>query len=174
MSWDSKGPARGGSRPLADLIGKAMQPAFRKRGFATADLVASWPDIVGERYGERVRPERLLWPRPVERDGETVPEPATLVVNTDGATALLLTHEMPQILARINGYFGWAAVGRIRIVQKPVSVPVRKRRPQVRDLTVAEQRELDARLDGVEHEGLRKALEKLGSQVIARNRPQRG
>ncbi|NBN64404.1 DUF721 domain-containing protein [Microvirga tunisiensis] len=170
MNWDNRGPSGGASRPLADLIGKAMQPAFRKRGFATADLVASWPDIVGERYGERVRPERLLWPRPVERDGEALPEPATLVVNTDGATALMLTHELPQVIARINAYFGWAAIGRIRIVQKPVTVPVRRRRPEIRPLTGDEQAELDRKLAGVEHEGLRKALEKLGSQVIARNR----
>ena len=157
------------SRPLADLIGKAMEPVFRKRGFASADLVASWPDIVGDRYGERVRPERLIWPRTPERDGSGVPEPATLVVNTDGATALMLTHDMPIVLERINAYFGWAAIGRIRIVQKPVTVPVKKQRPALRALTDDEQKKLDAKLDGLEHKGLRQALETLGKQVIARS-----
>ncbi|ADZ71787.1 DUF721 domain-containing protein [Polymorphum gilvum] len=156
------------SQPLADLIGKAMEPACRKRGFATADLIACWPDIVGDRYGERVQPDRMIWPRPQERYGSLVPEPATLVVHTDGATALLLSHEIAQVIERINTYFGWAAVARIRIVQKPVIVRRRKGPAPLRALTDSERRRLQGRLEGVEHDGLRQALENLGTQVIAR------
>ena len=48
---------------LADLVGKAMTPACRKRGFASVDIVAAWADIVGEKYGTRVQPDKLVWPR---------------------------------------------------------------------------------------------------------------
>lgn len=159
------------AKPLADLIGKAMTPACRKRGFASVDLLASWPDIVGARYAERVQPDKLIWPRRPEEAvlaEEAAPQPATLVVHTDGATALMLSHEMPQIIERINSFYGWAAVGRIKIVQKPVAIPPQKRRKPLRALTVAEQNLLDTQLAGVEHEGLRKALKKLGAQVLAR------
>jgi len=157
------------ARVLSELVGKAVEPVCRKRGFATADLLASWPDIVGERYGERVLPDKVLWPRNPDTAGtDAKPDPATLVVHTDGATALLLSHDMPAIINRINAFFGWAAIGRIRIVQRPVKAkPKTKRRP-LRRLTSEEHGTLETRLKGVEHRGLRDALMKLGAQVIAR------
>lgn len=164
------------AKPLADLIGKAMTAACRKRGFASVDLVASWPEIVGSRYAERVQPDKLSWPRQPEDAalaGETAPQPATLVVHTDGPTALMLSHETPQIIERINSFYGWAAVGRIKIVQKPVTARPNSRRQPLRHLTSGEQSRLDDRLSGVEHEGLRNALGKLGAQVIARQSGQK-
>ncbi|WP_208987016.1 DUF721 domain-containing protein [Stappia sp. TSB10P1A] len=159
------------ARPLADLIGKTLEPACRKRGFAAADLLSDWPEIVGERYAGRVQPVRLDWPRG-GRDSafEDVPRPATLVVQTDGATALLLTHEMPQLVERINGFFGWAAVERIRILQRPVTDRRRKPPPKLRPLTGAEEAELAERLVAVEGTPLGAALERLGRAVLARTR----
>ncbi len=162
------------AKPLADLVGKAMTPVCRKRGFATVDVVASWPDIVGERYGERVLPERLIWPRQSEDAGlsdGSAPKPATLVVHTDGPTALRLSHETQQIIERINTFYGWAAVGRIKIVQRPVSIRRKQTKAPLRDLTQDEEQRLEARLANVEHDGLKRALARLGSQVIARENP---
>jgi len=176
VSAREKAKGRNAAKPLADLIGKAMTPACRKRGFASVDILTSWPDIVGERYGERVQPERLIWPRQPEDAvlaEDAAPRPATLVVHTDGPTALMLSHEMPQIIERINAFYGWAAVGRIRIVQRPVAVRPHSSRKALRALTGEEERNLDARLSGFEHKGLRNALKKLGSQVIAREKASR-
>ena len=158
------------AKPLADLVGKAMTPACRKRGFATVDIVASWADIVGERYGTRVQPDRLNWPRKPElANPDDPPEPATLVVHTDGATALMLSHDSAQMLERINTFYGWAAIGRIKILQKPVQVKRVAPRKTLRELTQSEEKKLDASLQGFENERLREALKKLGAQVIAKN-----
>lgn len=173
MSARGKAKGRNAARPLSDLVGKAMTPVCRKRGFASVDILASWPDIVGERYGERVQPERLIWPRRPEEavlPEDAAPKPATLVVHTDGPTALMLSHEMPQIIERINAFYGWAAVGRIRIVQRPVVKRPPSSRKTLRPLTGMEEKKLDAKLAGFEHDGLRNALKKLGSQVIAREK----
>ncbi|MES0809583.1 DciA family protein [Roseibium sp. SCPC15] len=158
------------AKPLADLVSKAMTPVCRKRGFASVDIVASWADIVGERYGTRVQPDRLVWPRQPElRDPETVPQPATLVVHTDGATALMLSHDSGQVIERINTFYGWAAIGRIKILQKPVQVKRVAPRKTLRELTQSEEKKLDDSLQGFENERLREALKKLGAQVIAKN-----
>ncbi|PVB63220.1 DUF721 domain-containing protein [Labrenzia sp. 011] len=146
-----------------------MTPACRKRGFASVDIVASWADIVGERYGTKVQPDRLIWPRRPDRsDPENPPQPATLVVHTDGATALLLSHDSGQVIERVNTFFGWAAIGRIKILQKPVTVKSPEPRRELRSLTGTEQQRLEKRLEGVENDRLRQALKKLGTQVIAR------
>ncbi|NVK35097.1 MAG: DUF721 domain-containing protein [Rhodobacteraceae bacterium] len=159
---------RAEAKPLANLIGKAITPVCRKRGFASFDLLAAWPDIVGERYAERVQPERILWPRRPSDDPEGGIDPATLVVHTDGATAMILSHEMPQVIERLNTFFGWAAIGRIKILQKPVRVRRRKTLPPKRELTDAETSRLEQQVAGVEDNRLREALTKLGQEVIGR------
>ena len=155
---------------LADLVGRAMTPACRKRGFASVDIVAAWADIVGERYGTRVQPDKLIWPRQLEVDDPEAPrQSATLVVHTDGATALMLSHDSMQVIERINSFYGWAAIGRIKILQRPVRAkPVDERKP-LRELTASEEEKLEKRLEGVQNDRLREALKKLGAQVIAKN-----
>ncbi|MDN3718381.1 DUF721 domain-containing protein [Roseibium salinum] len=154
---------------MADLVGKAMTPACKKRGFASVDIIASWADIVGERYGTRVQPDRLIWPRQPElTDPDRPPQPATLVVHTDGATALLLSHDSAQVIERINTFYGWAAIGRIKILQRPVLVKQPEPSKSLRALTRSEEQRLEERLEGVENDRLRQALKKLGAQVIAR------
>nr|WP_280115266.1 DciA family protein [Roseibium denhamense] len=159
-----------GVKPLGDLVGKAMTPACRKRGFASVDIIASWADIVGERYGSRVQPDRLVWPRRPDRtDPDMPPDPATLVVHTDGATALMLSHDSQQVIERINTFYGWAAIGRIKIQQKPVQKRPPSTRKSLRALTDSEEERLDGQLAGLENSRLRDALKKLGAQVIAKN-----
>ncbi|WP_209000637.1 DciA family protein [Labrenzia sp. DG1229] len=157
------------AKMLADLVGKAMTPACRKRGFASVDIVTAWPDIVGERYGTRVLPDKLIWPRQPElSDPEKPPQPATLVVHTDGATAMMLSHDSAQVIERINTFYGWAAIGRIKILQKPVRTRQTEQPKPLRSLTEREEEKLDKSLEGVENDRLREALKKLGAQVIAK------
>ncbi len=147
-----------------------MTPACRKRGFASIDIIASWADIVGERYATRVQPDKLVWPRqPDLSDPENPPQPATLVVHTDGATALMLSHDSAQVIERINTFYGWAAIGRIKILQRPVLARENKSRKTLRSLTHSEEERLEQSLEGVENDRLREALKKLGAQVIAKN-----
>ncbi|MBG6206819.1 hypothetical protein IWQ49_001471 [Labrenzia sp. EL_126] len=158
------------AKMLADLVGKAMTPACRKRGFASVDIVTAWPDIVGERYGTRVLPDKLIWPRQPElSDPEKPPQPATLVVHTDGATAMMLSHDSAQVIERINTFYGWAAIGRIKILQKPVRTKQTEKPKPLRSLTEREEEKLDKSLEGVENDRLREALKKLGAQVIAKS-----
>ncbi|WP_321342543.1 DciA family protein [Breoghania sp.] len=167
-----QGPARRGPRraakPLADLIGGVLEPACRKRGFATADLISLWPDIVGDRYGRTTQPEALHWPRRRDGGGEALPEPATLVIRCDGPSALFLQHELPQIIQRINMFFGWAAVGRIKIVQRPLKRQPERAIPTQRALSDLEEAELKRQLEEVEDTPLRAALAKLGRSIKAR------
>jgi hypothetical protein len=103
-------PGRPAAKPVAQLIGGALDPIVRKRGLARAELIAWWPDIVGAAYAGRTAPERIRW----SRDGKA----ATLVVRCDPSLALQFSYETERVRERLNGYFGYSAVGAVRIVQR--------------------------------------------------------
>ncbi len=89
-------------------------------------------------------------------------EPATLVIACEGFAALHVQHETGEIIGRVNSFLGFNAVGRIRIVQKPVRRGGHGRKPRPRPLSADEEGRIAGVVGGVEDEGLRGSLERLG------------
>ncbi len=99
-----------GALPLSALVGRVIGPVAKRRGFATADLIAAWPEIVGARFADCTRPDKIVWPR-----GEAnVDMPGVLTLKVDGPRAVLVQHELGQILERVNAFLGYGAVGQVR------------------------------------------------------------
>ena len=74
-------PSRSFAKPLRDLVGKAVGETFRKQGFASAELVTRWTEIVGADIAARSEPIKIQWVRPA--DGEER-EPGTLILREIG------------------------------------------------------------------------------------------
>lgn len=154
----------GNARPVSDLAVEVLDPLLRKRAGITIGLVQSWEEIVGPRLSQTTRPEKIAWPRRLHEDDPF--EPATLVVACEGFAALHLQHETGEIIARVNAFLGFAAVGRVRIVQKPVAPPAPVRKAP-RQLSGAETQRVAELVYPIEDDGLRQSLERLGRSVLA-------
>ena len=148
---------------IGALIGAAIEPICAKRGFATADLIQAWAEVVGPRYARATQPDKLIWPRRDSAATANVRKGATLVVRVDAGMAIYLQHEAAVILERVNGFLGFGAVTALRIVQGPVEAPPPPKAP--RPVSDAAQREAAAAVEGIESEGLRQSLERLGRAV---------
>ncbi len=154
------------ARPFSDLLGPTLADALKARGFATADILEHWPDIVGARLAEQSQPTKIQWlPRPKTSTPDSTPQPATLILRVESAFALEVEMGAAQIIERINAVFGWRCVGKLRIKQGPVEHPAPRERPRTPELPPAEARKLARDLSGIEDQGLREALERLGRQV---------
>lgn len=160
----AKSPAR--SRPLADLIDACLGPALQAQGFAASDILVAWSDIVGARLAETCRPLRLEWRRRGQGfDRDARPEPATLIVRVESAYALEMQHLGPIILERVNTHYGWRCVGRLVLKQGQVRrAPVRSTHTRVLD--EGDRGRLDIATAGVGEDGLKAALDRLGTAVI--------
>lgn len=149
----------GRTRALAAEVAKVAAPVLGKRGFAAAQLITEWTSIVGPDWAETVSPERLSFPPGERRDG-------TLHVRVAPAAAPVVQHRAPLLIERINGFFGYGAVARLRLVQAPLARPRRSARPAPRPLGPEERDALDRRLAGIDDPDLRAALRRLGEAVI--------
>ncbi|MEO0619150.1 MAG: DciA family protein [Pseudomonadota bacterium] len=124
------------ARPLAALLPDVTRSAFQKFGFPAAALLTEWEAIVGVELARFTSPERVKWPKLNEDDlleeegaygrrrgyaGRQNHRSGTLVLRVDGPLALELQHRSDQILGRINQYFGYRAIGDLRVLQAPLS-----------------------------------------------------
>ncbi|ACL62383.1 DUF721 domain-containing protein [Methylobacterium nodulans] len=153
-------------KPLSELIERSLGPVFAAQGFASTDILASWPEIVGERLAGFCQPEKFEWPRRrAGRGPEARPAPGTLVVRVEGAFALELQHLAPLVIERINRHYGWACVGRLSLRQDRVGRGA-KRAPPKPVLDPARRGEVASAVAGIGEEGLRDALDRLGVAVM--------
>ena len=153
-----------GFRPLADPASGILDPVLRKRAGITIELLQSWEEVVGPDLGQQSRPLKLLWPRRAHEDDPF--QPATLIIACQGFTAMRMSHETGEIISRVNAFLGFAAVGRIKIEQKPVAATAAKRR-QLPPLDASTRARISHSVEDIEDESLRDALERLGQSIQA-------
>jgi hypothetical protein len=160
--------AFGNPVPVSDLATQILDPVLRKRAGMSIGLVQSWEEIAGPRLASRSRLEKIQWPRRMHEDDPF--EPAVLVIACEGMAALHLQHETGEIINRVNAFLGFNAIGRIRIVQKPVTADEGQPKPSLRPLTVVEKAKLSGTVGMVEDDGLRASLERLGATILGQKK----
>ena len=130
-----------GMKSVGQFLPAITRPVFEKFGFQRAALLTDWDMIVGEPLCHFTAPEQIKWQKSnneaaeVEQFGQQ--SGATLVIRVEGPAALEVQHSAPQIIERINGYFGYKAVASIRILQAPMTTKPKKRPKQNVDLDKA-------------------------------------
>jgi hypothetical protein len=151
------------ARPIGALIGSVIDPICAKRGFASADLIGAWDEIVGPRYARVTQPEKIAWPR---RES-TSARGATLVVRVDAGMAIYLQHETSLILEKVNAFLGFAAISTLKIVQGPVEPSSRAAvRPAPAPISARSEAHIKECVEAIDSDPLRKALERLGRGVF--------
>jgi hypothetical protein len=152
-------PGRSRPRPLSDLLHKTLGPAFAKHGFASTEIITRWTEIVGPEIADHAQPEKIHWSR--NQPGRP-PEPGKLVLRVEGPIALEIQHLSGVILERVNRFFGWEAVGTIRLRQAPLHRKLRPEHPGPDPQATAR---IKAALTDIEDEPLRDALARLGAAI---------
>lgn len=147
-----------GLRSVAAPLSKVARPVLKRRGLAGGRIVAEWPQIVGHGLAACSCPEKLS-PARGENDG-------VLRIRVDGPLAIELQHLEPQIIERINGYFGYRAVGRLAMVRGPLPKPPPAKPRRERAANPEAARAAAQRLAGIGDDELKAALESLGRAVL--------
>jgi hypothetical protein len=139
-------------------------PILGRRGLAEAELMLHWAEIAGEDLTRICRPLKLSFARGTQGESK---RDGTLQLRVLPAAAVELQHMEPQLIERINGFFGYRAVAKLALRQGPLpNMP--RRPPAPKPLGAAEEQRLQQNLGSIDDDELRQALERLGRAVLGR------
>lgn len=148
---------------LGQTISRLTGPVFVRHGLADGTIVRNWRLIVGDLIANHTAPEKITYPAKSETGGQL-----HLRVSNSGI-ALQLQYLEPIILEKVNGYFGYSAVNKLRVLQGPLPEgPEEDTAWSPRPLTAPEEEQLTLELSEIEDPELRRSLENLGRAIIGR------
>lgn len=145
------------SRAVAELLPAVGGAAFKRFGFVQSAIVSRWPEIVGENWARASAPESIRFPLGKKADG-------VLTLTVHGAHAPMMQHVAPEIVERVNRFFGYVAVAKLQIRQGDIAVREPRRPPPSLKAVPAD---LGEGLKGIVDPELRAVLESLAAGVAA-------
>ena len=158
-----------GFERTSGLLTDKIRKASEKRGFAETRVLTHWPEVVGAEIAAVARPISVSY----SRGGFG----ATLTVLTTGAQAPMLEMQKDRLREQVNAAYGYNAISRVRITQTAPTgfsdgqarfeapAPVQPAEPSPEICRDATQTAGD-----VADDGLRAALERLGRNVLSKQR----
>ena len=151
-------PRGGPAKPIANLVPQIGRAAFRRFGFVQSSVVTRWPEIVGERHAQVCRPESIRFPPGEKSEG-------ILQLVALSAHAPLIQHVIPEIVERVNRFFGYKAVARIKLRQGAVQPPHAEQRAKAPPSLKPIPMELGESLRDIGDPELRTVLESLARSL---------
>lgn len=105
-----------GARAISELMPEVGRTAFRRFGFVQSSVISRWPEIVGPTHARVCTPESIRFPPGEKTDG-------ILQLVVVPAHAPLIQHVVPEIIERVNRFFGYMAVAKVKLRQGEVKPP---------------------------------------------------
>ncbi len=146
-----------GPQSLAKIIPDITKNAGKKKSQQFGQLIAHWPSIAGADIAPHTVPENLIFGK--------LGKKARLHLLVKGAYALELQHRTPQLINRINDYFGTEVVGRITVTQYSKALEGDLFAPPERELNTDEEKDIEEETQTVEDDKLREVLTRFGKSV---------
>lgn len=138
----------------------AARPAFKQYGIVQARLTSDWRHIVGSVLVEKVLPISIRFPKGQRDNG-------TLYLAVAPGWALDIQHLEPVILEKIATYFGYRAIAKLHLIQRPLPFsPKKPVKPFSPVLSSTAQIKLETTTVNITDPALKAALQKLGEGIF--------
>ena len=150
--------------PISVDFHRLASNVLGKRGFSNVDLIARWPDVVGEELANAVRPDKISYPKGKRSDG------ILYVRVQSGSFAMILEHRKNLVLDKVNTFLGYKAVSNIKIQQdnqivlKPKNIPQKEKK-----LSEEQEKRLKMQVSDILDEDLREIIYQIGKQLFSKD-----
>ena len=151
-------------------LSATMAPFVKKllgaKGMAEVEILSNWKDIVGEDLAKYSLPQRIEFKAGIRNNG-------TLhLMAASGGFAMEIQHRATLILEKINTFFGYQAVSRLKLIQNdgfinPEITAKHEDNLEKKLVTEEEQNYIDNITEDIQHEELKNNLKKLGESIFS-------
>lgn len=142
-----------------------------RRGFMQIELLTLWASVVGENMAQYSLPQKLTFPKDSHSEG------CLTIMVPSGAFAMEIAQNEQKIIDKINVYFGYPAVNKIRILQNGTlqdfllkKKPIDKVKKNV--VTDEEESYITELTKDIKQPELRKTVAELGRAIFLRRKKQ--
>ncbi len=146
-----------GSRKVDNLFSLITGETFKKFGFANYKVISDWPFIIGARLAQYSVPQRIDFPPEQTANG------VLYIAISNPGLALEIQANEGQIVNKLATYFGYRAIGRIKIIidknaeKKPLEAKSCKREV----ITATDAQDIEEALAKIKDEKLKNNLNEL-------------
>jgi hypothetical protein len=140
---------------VGTLIVEAITPICQQNGFIQARILLEWEYIVSPQFAQLCTPIKVTFPLKQRTNGR-------LLLRATSSMATEISYLEPQILSRINQYFGYQAISKISLQQGPVALKIPLKKAIQRPLSPEAKSSLESQVQPIEDDRLRAALLSLG------------
>ena len=139
-------------------ISKLAKPFFNKQGFTKSYVIDNWKEIVGEKYYKITIPEKIR----IQKGG------GILTIATDGATATEMEFIKSDIIKKINDYYEFRAIDRIRFRNSYLNVSEKKESIQekIKLDNKKDRKDISLLLSDIEEGELKERISSLGKYIF--------
>ncbi|MBQ8677624.1 MAG: DUF721 domain-containing protein [Alphaproteobacteria bacterium] len=159
-------------RRLGDLqnmdavLGPLARKLLGKKAFVEADVIYDWKIIIGDELAEFTHPLGIKFNRDERKGGVLNIEAAS------GAIALEVQAKSKVIIARVNSYFGYEAVDKLKIVQNLNLARIAKQptdNSEKKLVSANQENYIRQQVEGIENPELAETLARLGRSLFGNN-----
>ncbi len=147
-------------QPLSSAISRITNQALTRKAAALCALLGAWETVAGQTLAAVSIPVKLAR-APGGRD-----QPAVLHLAMPSAWKTEFQHEAPMLIARINSFFGYRAVGELRLSARTLPQRVKAIEPERH--SALNSADIEAKVESIADSDLKAALIRLGQAMGAR------
>ncbi|HAX90766.1 MAG TPA: hypothetical protein DCY07_00960 [Rhodospirillaceae bacterium] len=162
-------------RTIAGSIESIARAAMGKDWALYATLLNHWGEIVGQEYAGVTTPVKITFPQGKKTEEKWAQGHRTggvLTISLPQGLAMEFSFLSDTMIARINSYFGYAAIGKIALQphygedkDPRLSAPPPSNEEPAPSLSPQQIEELQEQMDGLENNELKEALLHLGQSI---------
>ncbi len=158
-----------GLETLADGMAPFIKKLLGNKGMAEIDLIANWKNIAGEEMAQHSLPQKIEFKQGCKNNG------VLYLLVAGGAYALEIQHKTSILLEKINTFFGYQAVAKIKIIQNDTFIHSSPQaefddKHEKKLVTKEEENYIQSVTENVQNPDLRARLKSLGESIFKNNK----
>ncbi len=158
-----------GLEALSSSMISLVKKLLGNKGMAEIDILANWLAIAGEDLAQNSLPQKIEFKSRTRNQG------TLYLLTVSGAFALEIQHKIPLLLEKINTFFGYQAVSKIKIIQNDAFIHTQPSanfadKDKKKLVTPDEQNYIKMVTKDVQNPQLQERLRSLGESIFKNNK----